>query len=170
MHICTRREFSLGLASFVPVIGTCRSALAATHEEITRTAESIHQEIAFPKANRKRVYDALTDAQQFAKVTQFSAFPGPADISREVGGAFSLFGGHITGRHLELLANERIVQAWRAGSWPAGAFSIARFDLKEQDSGTQLILDHLGFPQGLAEHLLEGWNSNYWQPLQKYLS
>lgn len=169
MNVFTRREFSFGLASLVPVIGMSGSALAAAHNEITRTSESIHQEIVFPKANRKRVYDALTDAQQFAKVTE-SVFPGPADISREVGGAFSLFGGHITGRHLELLPNERIVQAWRAGSWPAGAFSIARFDLKEQGDGTQLVFDHLGFPHGLAEHLLEGWNEHYWQPLQKYLS
>ena len=170
MNVSTRREFSLGLASFLPVAAACGSALAAAREEITRTSESIHQEVAFPKGSQKRIYQVLTDAREFAKVTQFSAFPGPAEISPEVGGAFSLFGGHITGRHLELLPNERIVQAWRATSWPQGAFSIARFDLKEQGTGTQLVFDHLGFPQGLGEHLLEGWNSNYWQPLHKYLS
>jgi activator of HSP90 ATPase len=36
----------------------------------------------------------------------------PTQISREVGGAFSLFGGIIVGRHIELVPNERIVQAW----------------------------------------------------------
>jgi activator of HSP90 ATPase len=170
MNTFTRREFSLGLAALVPMFGACPDALAVAHDEITRTSEAIHQEMVFPKANCKRVYDALTDTQQFAKVTEFSRFPGAADISRDIGGAFSLFGGHITGRHLELLPNERIVQAWRAGSWPPGAYSIARFDFKQQGDGTQLVFDHLGFPRGLAEHLLEGWNSNYWQPLQKYLS
>ena len=94
-------------------------AWAGTEEKISRTAESIHQETVF-KANRKRVYEALTDAQQFNKVTQISAAmdssisleKAPTQISREVGGAFSLFGGIIVGRHIELVPNERIVQAW----------------------------------------------------------
>jgi hypothetical protein len=32
-------------------------------------------------------------------------------LSRDVGGAFSLLGNHIIGRHLELVADQRIVQA-----------------------------------------------------------
>jgi activator of HSP90 ATPase len=74
------------------------------------------------------------------------------------------------GRHVELVPNERIVQVWRAASWEAGAYSIVRFDLKEQADQTKIIFDHTGFPMGLAEHLLEGWNSNYWEPLKKYLA
>jgi hypothetical protein len=30
----------------------------------------------------------------------------PTEISREVGGAFTLFGGYIIGRHVELVPNE----------------------------------------------------------------
>ncbi|MDQ1410841.1 MAG: hypothetical protein QOJ41_2576 [Acidobacteriaceae bacterium] len=37
--------------------------------------------------------------------------PKPTKISRKVGGTFTLFGGRIVGRHLELVRNERIVQA-----------------------------------------------------------
>jgi activator of HSP90 ATPase len=44
-----------------------------------------------------------------------------------VGGTFTLFGGYVTGRNLEMLPDERLVQAWRAGSWKPGAFSIAAF-------------------------------------------
>jgi len=43
----------------------------------------------------------------------------PTAISTELGGSFTLFGGYITGRHIEMLPNERLVQAWRAGSWKA---------------------------------------------------
>ena len=75
----------------------------------------------------------------------------PAEISREVGGAFTLFGGYITGRHIELVPNERIVQAWRAGGWDPGIYSIARFELVEQGSGTKIVFDHTGFPKGEAE-------------------
>lgn len=61
-------------------------------------------------------------------------------------GAFSLFGDYITGRRVELVTNQRIVQAWRAGSWAPGIYSIARFELAEQDSATKLVFDHTGFP------------------------
>jgi uncharacterized protein YndB with AHSA1/START domain len=150
---------------------------AATEEEISHTAETIHHETVF-KASRKRVYEALTDAKQFDKVVQLSAAmksgmaPGakPAEIGREAGGAFALFGAYVTGRQIELVPNERIVQAWRAGSWDPGSYSIAKFVLVEQGSETKLVFDHTGFPKGQAEHLAEGWKGNYWEPLEKFLA
>jgi transposase-like protein len=48
------------------------------------------------------------------------------------GGPFSLFGGHITGRQVELVPDQLVVQAWRAKTWPAGVYSIARFELRRQ--------------------------------------
>jgi activator of HSP90 ATPase len=145
-------------------------------EEISYAAESIHQEPVF-KPSRKRVYEALTDAKQFGKVAQLSPAmksgmpPGakPPVIGAEAGGAFSLFGGYITGRQVELVPNERIVQAWRAGGWDPGIYSIAKFKLVEHGSGTKIVFDHTGFPIGDAEHLAEGWKMNYWEPLEKFL-
>ena len=123
---------------------------------------TIHQEIDF-NASPQQLYEALLDAKQF---TEFSG--RPAEINREVGGAFSLFKGHIVGRNLELIPNQRIVQAWRVVTWPEGAYSIARFELKPQGSGTRLVLDHIGFPEGLHDHLAQGWEENYWSLLKKY--
>jgi activator of HSP90 ATPase len=94
----------------------------------------------------------------------------PAEIAAEPGGAFKLFNGFIVGRNLELVPNERIVQAWRVGYWDPGAYSIAKFVLVEQGSDTKLIFDHTGFPKGDAEHLAEGWKGNYWEPLAKFLA
>jgi len=173
----TRRQLIAGMAVALGGM-TLRSskAWARVEEEISRTAEAIHQEPVF-KANRKRVYQALTDAKQFEKVVMLSAAmksgmaPGakPEEISREAGGAFSLFGGYVTGRQLELVPNERIVQAWRAGGWDPGDYSIARFELVEQGTGTKIVFDHTGFPKGKAEHLSEGWKINYWEPLGTFL-
>ena len=73
------------------------------------------------------------------------------------------------GRHVELVPNERIVQAWRVVTWDPGVYSIAKFELKEQGSETRLVFDHTGFPNGKAEHLADGWKQNYWEPLRKYL-
>src|ERR1700676_3664986 len=128
-------------------------------------SNSIRQAVII-KASPKRVYDALLDAKQF------SAFTGgaPAEIDSKAGGAFSCFGGMITGRNVELMPNQRIVQAWRAGNWPEGVYSIVRFELDAQGSETRLTLDHSAFPEGNAEHLEGGWHKMYWEPLKKYLA
>jgi activator of HSP90 ATPase len=148
---------------------------AASDDGISRTAEAIHQEVVF-KAVPKRIYDALTDASQFQKMESLSAavksmdvHSRPAVISREPGGTFSLFGDYIVGRQIELIPNERIVQAWRTMSWPPGFYSIARFELAAEGASTKLVFDHTGFPAGTAEHLAAGWKSNYWEPLEKLL-
>ena len=173
----TRRQTIVGLAiAFSGLVLARTEGWAAAEDEISHAAESIHQEPVF-KANRKRIYDALTDSKQFDKVIQLSGvLPAmhlgdkPAEISREVGGAFTLFGGYITGRQVELVPDERIVQAWRTGGWAPGIYSIAKFELVEQGSRTKIIFDHTGFPQGEAEVLASGWKAHYWEPLEKLLS
>lgn len=131
-------------------------------------SDAIHQDIDF-RANPQRVYEALLDSKQF------SAFTGaPADIERQEGGAFTCFGGVITGRNVELIPDKRIVQAWRVKIWPEGVYSIVSFELQPTGSGTRLIMSHDGFPEGMRAHLNGemaegGWYRQYWQPLQKYL-
>ena len=151
-------------------------AFAVSDDGVSHTAESIHQEVLF-KATPNRVYDALTDVSQFQKVESLSAAMKSADvcshpavISHEPGSAFSLFGDYIVGRQIELVPNQRIVQAWRVASWSPGVFSLARFELQDQGSATKLVFDHIGFPAGTAEHLAAGWHANYWEPLQKFLA
>ena len=125
---------------------------------------SIRQEVVF-KAAPEKVFAALTDAGQF------SAFTGgaPAEIDAVAGGAFSGFGGMITGRNVELVPNQRIVQAWRAGNWEPGVYSIVRFELGRHGAETHLAFEHAGFPVEQREHLEGGWNKMYWEPLRKYL-
>src|SRR6478736_9052279 len=127
---------------FIAILGLNALPIVSAQSDKSIT---IHQEIEF-NATPQQLYDALLDSNQF------SEFSGRvAEINREVGGAFSLFKGHIVGRNLELVPNQRIVQAWRVVTWPEGAYSIARFDLKPQRSGTRIIFDHIGFPEGLHD-------------------
>jgi len=123
---------------------------------------TIHQEIDFT-ASPQQLYEALLDSKQFAE------FSGrPAEINREVGGAFSLFKGHIVGRNLELVPDQRIVQAWRRGHVARRHVLHREFELEPQGSGTRLVFDHIGFPEGLHDHLAAGWEENYWSLLKKY--
>jgi activator of HSP90 ATPase len=172
----TRRQTmaSVALAVGGLALGT-KSAFAAPDDGISHSAEAIHQEPVFA-ASPKRVYDALTDPKQFQQVQLLSGAmkaldltSKPAEISLELGGPIKLFGGYISGRQLELEPGKRIVQAWRSASWPAHAYSIAKFDLIAEGTGTKIVFDHTGFPVGEAEHLAAGWKSNYWDAMAKYL-
>ena len=173
----TRRQAIVGMVGAFGGIALGPTGVRAGAEDgISHTAESIHQEPIFT-ASPKRVYDALTDAKLFTRVVQLSGalqamhLPDqPAQISREAGGAFALYGGFITGRHVELVPNVRVVQAWRAGDWPPGVYSIAKFELVEQGSGCKIVFDHTGFPQGEAGSLASGWKAHYWEPLAKVLA
>jgi uncharacterized protein YndB with AHSA1/START domain len=172
----TRRQAILGVVGAFAGVGVgTTGAEAGAQDGISRAAVSIHQEPVF-MASPKRVYEALTDAKQFTRVIQLSGalqamhLPDqPAVISKEEGGPFALYGGFITGRHIELVPNVRVVQAWRAGDWPAGVYSIAKFEFVVQDAGCKIAFDHTGFPERDAKGLASGWKAHYWEPLAKVL-
>jgi activator of HSP90 ATPase len=144
---------------------------------LTHTSEAIHQELTF-QASPHAIYEALLTSQQFDAITRLSDAVArvtasgaiPTSISRELGGPFTLFGGYITGRNLELLGDERLVQSWRADSWSAGDYSIVKFVLAASGTNTNLAFDHRGFPEGQGKHLARGWYTHYWEPLAKYLA
>jgi activator of HSP90 ATPase len=185
--IISRRAFAVSLAAIPVALRTGggasgfaeRRASSALGQDdgLTHTSEAIHQEVSFA-ASRRRVYEALTETRRFDAVTRLSdgarllAAPGakPTAISDTVGGPFVLFGGYITGRHLELVPGERLVQAWRAASWKPGEYSIVSFVLLGDDARTKLVFDHRGFPEGDGSHLASGWHAHYWDPIGKYLA
>jgi activator of HSP90 ATPase len=144
---------------------------------LTADAPAIHQETVI-SATCARIYGALTSAHDFEAITRLSdaadLLTAPnakaTAISSRVGGAFTLFGGYITGRNLELAPGKRLVQAWRAGGWDAGEYSVVRFELRGEPGGCRIIFDQRGFPPSQGKSLAYGWRVHYWEPLSKFLS
>ena len=180
-----RRNVSAGL--LVAGAGLAQTARAASGNaairadvaaEISHSYAGIHQEITFA-ASVARVWRLLTEAEQFDRVVQASGAMNSTmraslgkkgtEIDARPGGAFSLFGGYVTGYNLELVSDTRLVQAWRSGSWDPGVFSIAHFALSERQGVTTLAFDHVAFPDDAAAHLAQGWHINYWEPMAKVL-
>ena len=126
---------------------------------------SIHQEVTID-ASPAAVYGALTTSADFAKMTGGRA----ADISREVGGAVSMFGGDIRARNVELVPGKRIVQAWRSQAWPEGIYSIVKFELSPAGKGTKLSFDQAGHPADAQKMLEGGWSKMYWEPMSAMLA
>jgi activator of HSP90 ATPase len=171
----TRRKLIASVAVVLGGLaaGPCVWGKAQENQEKMKEAQStgveglltyLHQEIDI-KASRPRIYDALLDSKQF------TAFSGaPAEINREAGGTFSMFGGLIVGRNIELVPKERIVQAWRPAAWEPGLYSLVKFELKELGPQTRIVLDHTGFPEGNFRHFEYGWHAHYWEPLKKFVA
>jgi activator of HSP90 ATPase len=173
LHPRTRRQAIAGTALTLLSLSPGSKLWGSTQQSAVKEAPptaanqkrtSLHQEVDV-KANPQRIYEALLDAKQFAALTGMSA-----EIDPKAGGAFSTFGGLIAGRNVELIPNQRIVQAWRPTHWDSGVYSIVKFELKPRAAETTIILDHTGFPEGEYDSLNSGWKARYWDPLKKFLA
>jgi activator of HSP90 ATPase len=174
---CISRRALFFRLSAIPIgLPVAARARPAVGNGLSHTAETIHQEVTFD-AQRHRVFEALTNSARFDAVTRLSdavklvTAPGArlTSISHEAGSEFTLFGGYIIGRNLEVSPDERLVQAWRETSWNPGEYSVASFALLDHGPGTKLVFDHRGFPDGHGASLADGWHVHYWRPLAKYL-
>lgn len=113
-----------------------------------------------------RLFEALVDPTQHAAFTGASA-SGEADV----GAAFTAWDAFIEGRHLVLEPGVRIVQAWRAADWPAGHWSVVRYELAERESGEVVVhFEQAGVPNDFAEAIAKGWQDYYWTPLAEWLA
>jgi activator of HSP90 ATPase len=148
-------------------LGTGHASAAAVILNSTdpdRTKTFLHQDVSI-NASPARIYEIFLSSKEFAAMTKLAA-----EISPDVGGAISMFGGVIEGRNIELVPAQRIVQAWRPKYWTPGVYSMVKFELVADGTQTKIALDHTGFPEGTYKGLNSGWPERYWDPLRKYLA
>jgi uncharacterized protein YndB with AHSA1/START domain len=118
-------------------------------------------------AQPHQLYTYLTDGDTFAAATGMAA-----RIEDREGSAFSLFGGRIEGRQIELVPGARVVQAWRFGgahpdAWDPGVYSVVRFTLTAEGDATRLVVDHDAIPAQWVEHIESGYPSFYSEPMAR---
>jgi len=167
IHTTTRRQMLTHATIALGALAAGSRVFAETAQQAPeiaahKTRTSLHQEIDI-KAAPQRLYETLLSSKQFTAVTGL-----PAEIDPTAGGVFSMFGGQIVGRNVELVPGQRIVQAWRPTHWDPGVYSMVKFDLKPRGAETTIVLDHTGFPEGDFESLTSGWQEHYWEPLKKF--
>jgi uncharacterized protein YndB with AHSA1/START domain len=107
-----------------------------------------------------RVWKALTNADC---IELWGA--GPAQMRDEVGASFSLWGGDIHGTVTEIVAEQRLVEDWYGGPWPAP--SVATFTLEPVGEATRLTLTHTGVPDDEGPDFAAGWDDFYLGPLKE---
>lgn len=125
---------------------------------------SIQREAMIP-ADPARVYEVLVDGEALSALSGMSG-----TAARSAGVEFTAFDGHVTGRQVELVPGERIVQAWRFPAWAPGTYSIVRFSLAAEDGGTRLVIEQDGEPADWHDHVYANWPTFYLDPLIKHFS
>ena len=121
---------------------------------------TIRQTVTF-SASPEQVYEVIMDSKKHEALSGEKA-----NISTEIGGAFTAWGEHISGFNLVLQPGRRIVQAWRAHDWWADHYSVVTFDLRKVEGGTELRFTQIGVPPHRFDGHSRGWIETYWQPMQ----
>jgi activator of HSP90 ATPase len=126
-------------------------------------SKDIHQKIFF-KAKPHDVYEILMDEEKHAKLTDSTTH-----LSKIVGEEFAVFDGTITGKNLELIPDQKIIQTWRYDDWPENVYSTITFLFEEKDGGTEMIFTQIGVPDDKYDDISQGWADYYWQPMHEML-
>jgi uncharacterized protein YndB with AHSA1/START domain len=117
-------------------------------------------------ASAQDIYDAWLDSEAHTRMTG-----GEAAMSDEIGAQVVAWGGYITGRNLELVPGERIVQSWRTAEFTdQHEDSIVTVTLEEVADGTLLTLTHSRVPDGQTSYQEGGWQVHYLEPMQDYFA
>jgi len=125
--------------------------------------KTIRQTVTF-KATPHEVYETLMDSKKHSQLTG-----SKAQISREMGGKFSIYEGDIEGVNLELVPDHKVIQSWRYSDWPEGHYSQATFTLEEIKGTTRLTFTQTEVPEEHYEDIAQGWYDYYWTPMKEML-
>lgn len=117
-------------------------------------------------ASPQEVYDAWLDS-----ITHSAMTGGEAIMSDAIGGEVSAFDGYITGRNIELVPSERIVQSWRTTQFEEDhEDSILTVTFEDADGVALLTLVHANVPDEQTSYEQGGWEEYYFEPMKTYFS
>jgi uncharacterized protein YndB with AHSA1/START domain len=115
-------------------------------------------------ASAQDIYEAWLDSLAHTEMTGSEAI-----MSDEVGDEVAAWDGYISGRNLELVPGERIVQSWRTAEFSdAHEDSIITVTFEEVAGGTQLTLVHSKVPEEQKSYEEGGWQVHYFEPMKDY--
>jgi uncharacterized protein YndB with AHSA1/START domain len=115
-------------------------------------------------ASAREIYEAWLDSLAHTEMTGSEAI-----MSDEVGDEVAAWDGYISGRNLELVPGERIVQSWRTSEFTdAHEDSIITVTLEEVADGTLLTLVHSKVPEDQKSYEEGGWQVHYFEPMKDY--
>lgn len=136
-----------------------------TRIRATVETRTLQQSIYLP-ASPHDVFEALADEKRHA------AFTGQkVTLERKVGGAFSGFGGNVSGKITAIEPDKRLAMSWRTRGWQPGYYSGLELTLAPLLDGrwTELTLVQSEIPANAFDESSAAWRDLYWVKLAPYL-
>ena len=125
---------------------------------------TIQQRVSF-SASPEALYEIYMSSRKHSAATG-----GPAVLSRKVGGRFTAWGDHLSGKTIALVPGRMIVQTWRGSNWrKRDADSILILTFEKAARGGRVYLVHANVPDAHAASINRGWHTYYWRPWRAYL-
>ena len=116
-------------------------------------------------ATPTEIYNAWLNGDQHAAMTG-----APATGKAEIGADFTAWEGYISGKNLELVSDEKIVQSWRTTEFmDDDEDSLLEIYMKSTDDGCELTLIHSRIPDNQPDYEL-GWRDHYFKPMKDCFS
>jgi activator of HSP90 ATPase len=126
-----------------------------------------HLTAQFNGVSPERLYEVYVNAEEHQRATG-----QPAAIDAREGGAFSAYGGYLTGTFIRLRPGRLVVQFWRSKHFqdtdPDAILSIAFRKNEYEQAEAELILTNV--PDGMTRHDNSSWNQFYWEPFRGHLT
>jgi len=114
------------------------------------------------KADVEEIWQALVDPKIIKK---WGA--GPAKMSEKIGFKFSLWGGDIIGKNIEVKKKKLLKQEWSQPDWEKP--SLVKFVLTSTKNITTVKLTHTNFPIKEEKDLKNGWKDYYLGAIKELL-
>ena len=131
---------------------------------ITHPTGIIRHNVLIPLSSPEVVYRAFLSSKEHMEFTG-----SEAQCSARVGGRFTAWGKYISGKNMELVEGNKIVQEWKTSEWPEGYEpSILKIFLKKKGGGTLLSMIQSRVPASQVDQYDKGWYESYWEPLKQY--
>ena len=129
-------------------------------------AKTITQKIVFKNTTSKVLYDLYMNAKKHSLISGATA-----TISNKEGTKYSVHGGYITGKNLQLVKDKLIVQTWRAQGWDKNDIdSTFIINLEQKEKDVILYAIHANLPDKHSGHIAKGWHDHYWKPWKNHLA
>ena len=117
------------------------------------------------KATPMEVYQAWLDSEAHTRMTG-----GEAQCSDQQGADFTAWDGYISGKNLELIPHQKIVQSWRTTQFKANEpDSLLTITFEAVGDKTKLVLHHSNVPED-GGHYIQGWEHHYFEPMKQYFT
>lgn len=159
ISVQTPVEVKRVLAEDKPVVlkqSSATSSPAQSNNKRSTATMTVEQVVVFD-IPPPPLFETFTDERRVSAFTQ-----GPAQIIPKAGGAFSMFGGAVSGEIISIETNKQIVQKWRFNTWPENHFSTVTLSFEEQVGKTQITLKQTGVPSSDYDRTKSGWEQFFW--------